>query len=134
MSDMDLNNVMEFDHVIEVHVDGSVTDAPTGIWGPELCDGELLQGGTAGTGWTLMNGYSGQYNYRGPIMHASEFIGGKMAHDILSEPGFYVALTDNADGWAVARKDSERRCAACGGRFHNPTWGCIRPTLAEGTS
>lgn len=99
-----LNAVMEFDHVIQVHADGTVTDA-TGIYAPDLHDGDV------GTGWTLLNGYSGQYCYAGPIMHASEYIGGRMADDILAMPGVYVALVDyplddtEPGGWAVARKN-----------------------------
>lgn len=81
-----LNSVMEFDHVIRVHADGTVTDAAE--YAPELCDGAL----PADSPWSLMTGYTGQYGYRGPIMHPSEFIGGGMADDILSTPGLYVAL------------------------------------------
>lgn len=109
-----LNDVMEFDHVIEVHADGSVTGAPAGIYAPSLWDGELDD-----DSWTLMNGYSGQDRYAGPIMHNSEFIGGRMEIDILATPGYYVALVSsysedadgfddeegNVEGWAVARKD-----------------------------
>lgn len=104
---MRLNEVMQFDHVIRVHADGSVTDEP-GIREPELHDSEVSPG------WTLLDGYSGQSGYSGPIMHASEFIGGGMARDILAEPGVYVALVDypsdndgEPDGWAVARLDDE---------------------------
>jgi len=108
-----LNDVMEFDHVIQVHPDGTVTEPD--IYAPELHDGEVSPG------WSLLNGYSGQYGYSGPIMHPSEFIGGGMARDILAEPGIYVALVayrtpedtddesgdsgDDVDGWAVAQKD-----------------------------
>lgn len=111
---MELSSIMEFDHVIQVHADGTVTDAPGDVWAPELHDGELSQGspvvGTGG-GWALMNGYSGQHGHSGPTMHASEYIGGKMERDILDESGFYVALVnyqsddDEPDSWAVARRD-----------------------------
>lgn len=37
---MDLNSKMEFDHVIEVHADGTVTDC-SNVYAPELNDGEL---------------------------------------------------------------------------------------------
>lgn len=108
-----LNERMEFDHVIQVHADGSVTDA-NGVYAPTLYDGEVDD-----KSWTLMNGYSGQDRYAGPIMHNSEFIGGRMEDDILAEPGYYVALVSsysedadgeddeegNVEGWAVARKD-----------------------------
>lgn len=111
-----LSDLMEFDHVIQVHEDGTVTDAP-GVYGPEY-----LEGSTDGTredigpDWDLVtDGYTGQYGYSGPIMHNSESIGGALARDILALPGYYVALvclwpddteTDqdgpHAEGWAVA--------------------------------
>lgn len=102
---MKLNDVMEFDHVVMVRDDGTVTDGPAGVYAPELFDGELM-----GEGWELLDGYSGQYRYSGPIMHSSEYIGGSMERDILAEPGMYVALVDypsddgEPDGWAVARR------------------------------
>jgi hypothetical protein len=98
-----LNEVMEFDHVIQVHEDGSITDAPSGIWAPSLYDDVLDD-----SRWTLMGGYSGQSGYPGPIMHNSEYIGGQMEKDIRETPGFYVALvnysldSDDCEGWAVA--------------------------------
>jgi hypothetical protein len=99
----ELNALMEFDHVIEVHDSGMVSE-PTDVWAPELYDEEVSDG------WVLMNGYSGQYGYAGPIMHPSEYIGGDLARDILAEPGVYVALIaknlddSEPDGWAVARR------------------------------
>ncbi len=109
-----LNAAMEIDHVIRVHADGTVTDLVSGIWAPSLYDGDLSQ--MAGHDWRLMDGYSGQYMYAGPVMHPSEYIGGRMADDILSTPGYYVAIVadypcadhagecgcDTVDGWAVA--------------------------------
>lgn len=111
-----LSDVMEFEHVIRVHADGTITE-PSGISAPDV----YWSNGThdvQGNGWSLMNGYSGQYNYSGPVMHDSEFIGGRMADDILSTPGYYVAVIvydlDNAienwtpdAGWAVAHKETE---------------------------
>jgi hypothetical protein len=85
-----LSDLMEFDHPVTVHEDGTVTDGPAGIYAPTLYDDELDS-----SSWELMNGYSGQYGYGGPIMHPSEFIGGGMARDILAEPGTYVAIVAN---------------------------------------
>lgn len=111
-----LNSFMEFDCVIRVDEDGNVTEAP-GVYAPELNDGEVWGGEPwdigKGDSWTLLDGYSGQCGYSGPIMHPSEFIGGRMAEDILATAGEYVALVsyytpededddDNVDGWAVA--------------------------------
>lgn len=110
-----LNEIMEFDHVIRVHADGSITTEHR--HGPNLHDGELDR-----EGWTLMNGYSHQDRYPGPIMHSSEFIGGRMETDIRENPGVYVALVAyytpdeddvegtgademEAEGWVVAKLD-----------------------------
>lgn len=99
-----LNDIMEFDHVIQVHEDGTITDAPSNVWAPGLYDDELDD-----DRWTLMKGYSGQHMYSGPIMHNSEYIGGRMEQDIREAPGYYVALVNvdteddgNSEGWAVA--------------------------------
>lgn len=106
MTERSLNDIMEIDHVIVVGPDGTITDAPDGreYWAPSLYDSELDS-----ADWSLMNGYSGQYGYAGPIMHNSEYIGGGLERDIRATPGVYVALvnTDSDDperseGWAVA--------------------------------
>lgn len=46
-------------------------------------------------------GYTGQYGYNGPVMHASEFIGGALADDIVIRPGYYVVCEVSAypDGY-----------------------------------
>lgn len=103
-----LSDVMEFDTVIRVNENGTV-DVLRDMNTPDLYDGYLM-----GDGWELLNGFSGQYGYSGPIMHESEFIGGGIARYILSTPGLYVSLVsyytpeteedDNIDGWAVAYK------------------------------
>lgn len=105
-----LNDVMEFDHVIRVLDSGSVVDELS-EYAPTLHEGELND-----PRWYLYTrGYSGQYMYTGPIMHDSEYIGGVLADDILSEPGVYVALQnglydphggnmkDGTEGWAIAK-------------------------------
>lgn len=104
-----LNEIMEFDHVIEVHADGWISDRRD-IYAPTLNDGEL-----EGDEWTLLNGFSGQDRYAGPIMHQSEYIGGGMERYIRETPGVYVALVDyplddsEPDGWAVAYRSTEER-------------------------
>lgn len=120
-----LNEAMGFDHPIRVHADGSVTDA-TDTYAPEVIvatddDGSISREDDRemvryleSQGWTVLDGYSGQYTYAGPIMHASEYIGGRMARDILEAPGVYVACAvyvlgcadddDPIAGWIVARK------------------------------
>lgn len=122
---MRLNDRMDFEHVIQVHPDGSVTDGPAGIYAPEVTvdvdsDGQMISLNPndihIDSGWALMTGYSGAYGYSGPIMDDAEFIGGGMERDILATPGIYAAVTvtgmrpdgeqtdDDLVGWAVARK------------------------------
>jgi hypothetical protein len=107
-----LSDLMAFDHVISVHVDGTITepnrvqDVPEAVYDDEL---------SAPEGWELLTGYTGQYSYNGPTMHASEYIGGGLARDILATPGYYVALvsyvlteedddSDDVAGWCVAHR------------------------------
>lgn len=111
-----LSEIMDFDHVIEVHEDGTITTGPPHLHAPDLHDDEL-----SSAGWELLNGYSGQDRYAGPIMHPSEQIGGRMERDIRETPGIYVALVayyspdedddpddyDDVGGWAVARYTGE---------------------------
>ncbi len=104
-----LSAKMDFDHPIRVNADGTISDAP-GTYAPSL-DSEDLDSDE----WELITGgYTQQYGYNGPIMHASEQIGGRLAEDILAEPGVYVSLVANAEpddddddpepeGWAIAR-------------------------------
>lgn len=108
----DLESIMETDRCVEVRADGTVVDAPDDVYAPEVCgqngddpDRETLRR----AGWELLRGYTAQSGYRGPVMTSAEHIRGRLAEDILSEPGIYVAVTvadtDGPDqGWAVARK------------------------------
>ena len=67
--------------------------------------------------WSPLVGYTGQYGYRGAVMHSSEYIGGALALDILSTPGLYVSVivmaqSDSDDiepdfaGWAILRRSA----------------------------
>lgn len=110
-ADVDLHDVMEFGHVIAVYPDGTVADAPTSLYAPEcywngFSDGQHIE---SGTGWELLDGFSGQQGYSGPIMHASEYIGGGLADYIREHPGYYVSVVcddlddpDSPAGWAIA--------------------------------
>lgn len=99
-----LRDLMEFDHVIHVHQDGSVTDAPGDAWAPEVYNDKVEQEG----GWRLLTGWSGQYGYSGPAMHSSETISRSMAEAIMEDPGYYsaVVIYDDhgleAESWAIA--------------------------------
>lgn len=104
---------LEFDHVFTVTEDGDVIDGPPGIYAPSLYDEELDS-----HEWRFWSaGYTGQYGYKGPIMHDSECFGQSgMARDLLSEPGTYAlvvaywSLDDDdpldetiPEGWAVVQ-------------------------------
>jgi hypothetical protein len=123
-----MNDRMEFDHPVRVEADGSVTESVPGVYAPESVidtdeDGQILADDEAAwldslrrQGWEPLNGYSGQYLYSGPIMHPSEYIGGRLEDDILAEPGVYVVVSveclgpdEDSDpeepaGWAVLRQ------------------------------
>lgn len=113
--DRALSDIMEFDHVIEVHADGSITDRPD-VYAPTLYDGDLDS-----AGWAFFTtGYSLQDRYDGPIMHDSEFIGGALEYDIRTTPGIYVAVANYyypdpdddgelvVEGWAVVYRETDR--------------------------
>jgi hypothetical protein len=69
-------------------------------------DAELIREARA-SGWEPLSGFTGQYGYRGPILHPSEYIGGGLARHILETPGDYaVATADDPEtgepsGWVV---------------------------------
>lgn len=126
-----LNDVMSFGHVIHVAENGTVTDGddmPAKIYGNEVVylilddDGQSLDDDYQDiyAGWSAFTaGYTSQHGYRGPTMHSCESIGGRLARDILTTPGYYVAVvvdgeyaddrdTDGEDvniGWAVLRHE-----------------------------
>ncbi len=129
-----LNDVMEFDHVIRVAADGTVTDSPERVYFDGAVQSVLVNPETwewedeinLPEGWTLLSGFTGQYSYNGPVMHPSEYIGGGIARYILETPGDYVALVMESDcgytqefcdpevgcdcepaGWVVATKPAE---------------------------
>lgn len=151
--DWKINALMEFDHVVAVMPDGRVVDRDErfqllDVHAPEVVidydgpfdEAQISKQHDAGMvenlrtqGWEVLDGYSGQYSYSGPVMHTSEFIGGGLEDRIREEPGYWVALAvsihpgdDDPEhesnggngesdlvGWIVARKiGSEDEIAA----------------------
>lgn len=121
--DMALNKIMEMDHVIKVHSDGTVSDHVEGLYAPEVTvdvddDGQFVGTQDAWTAWTpdvtfegpweLLMGFSADGSARDPLMHQSQYIGGSVAEHILETPGFWVAVTvsqsdgEQSDTWALA--------------------------------
>ena len=91
-----LHDQIEFDHPFVVNEDGTISDSP--LYAPTLHDGQLDS-----SAWEMLNGYSMQDSYAGPIMHNSEYVGGLLEQDILSTPGTYCLVVANwtNDQWFV---------------------------------
>ncbi len=88
----DLNDLMELDHVIEVVTPGFVRSRAD-IYAPTVTG----EDGPEDDAWQPLKGYSSQGS--GIInqaenwhMHDCESIGGRLAEDILTNPGIYVAV------------------------------------------
>src|SRR5574341_239906 len=94
-----LSEIMEFDHVITVHHGGTVTDGPRWLYAPDLHDEQLDS-----PSWSLLSGYTGAHGYRGPIMNNAEFIGGRLARDILDTPGTMWRSWPPGPRWMARRK------------------------------
>ncbi len=94
MNNTSLQDLMEFDCPIQVDADGNVHEAPN-RYAPECYWNGWGQGQhiEPNTGWSLLNGYSHQEGYAGPIMHASEFVGGYL----VTYPDYYRFLQDAID-------------------------------------
>jgi hypothetical protein len=124
-----LNEIMEFDHIIRVNADGTITEdldmstMDSGSYFDLAVDEDGTDIFDMSAGWTLLSGFTGQYGYNGPVMHASEYVGGGLERHIRETPGYYVvlivnalethcedcaefehAIADEPAGWAVAYK------------------------------
>lgn len=110
----------EFDHVFGVGADGRLWDIK-GVWAPDVMhvDGASHPNDVEGLGaaWeTFSVGYTGQHGYNGAVMHASEYIGGRLADDILSQPGVYVVCAVECDPesrYPHEWSPSGARCVRC---------------------
>lgn len=111
----DLNKAVEFDSPFEVLPDGSIVPHVRRRHAPNTyhVEGESKPE-IDGQGWEFVDGFSGQYRYSGPVMHASEQLSGGMADHVLATPGIYVlcvveVLPDEDDdqpepaGWVLLR-------------------------------
>lgn len=105
---MKLSQKMDFDHVVEIRPWGenlgaigkrAITDRPD-LYAPNLLDDELDS-----SEWEFFSGgYTRQDSYSGPVMHNSEFIGGKLESDMLEECGIFCAVVAH---WTPDEEDSE---------------------------
>lgn len=134
MTEQNLNERMSFGHVVKSDGAGNVTDTdvPEAIrfGSNEVIYQELDDDGQCiddelhdvAEGWSALTGFTGQDSYSGPVMHSSEYVGGRMERHIRENAGYYVAVavdgmggpgdgedenTDNI-GWAVLFKEVDQ--------------------------
>jgi len=93
----ELNDIMQFDLIVRVAEDGTITEPRDIHIYAEL---DVMPNGeddfSISEGWELLKGFTGQYGYNGPVMHPSEFIGGGLERHIRETPGYYVTLVVSA--------------------------------------
>lgn len=93
----ELNTVAEFDRVFRVNPDGTVTFPVESVHAPEVYhvdgQGHPHDVEVHGADWQPLHGYTGQHGYNGAVMHASEYLGGRMADDVLASAGVYVVTS-----------------------------------------
>lgn len=124
-----LNDLLALDaYPIRVNADGTIDDhaaaSTPDVYAEVNSEGSYTPtaerdaaSALAREGWEPMRGYTGQWGalVSNWFMHASEFVGGRLAADILASPGVYVAVQITPDGpdddtdvepteWAVIRR------------------------------
>lgn len=122
----ELNEQMEFGLVVASHGNGTVVRDQTEYANEVVylnldADGQLLNDDLIDVlpGWSALSGFTGQYSYNGPVMHASEYIGGGLERHIRENAGFYVAVLvdgipedENGEnpsiGWAILFRPFEQ--------------------------
>lgn len=151
-----LNRAVEFDRPFRVTRTGVEFDAeasaPTEVFYDD--DGGITVDDrphdSSRTDWEALTGYTGQYAYRGPVMHPSEFLGGGLARDVLESIGDTFVVTavevlpdgDDPDpfpaGWAILRlRKPTRKPLDVWFRFEHPgdeeaTWEANTFRTADG--
>lgn len=125
MSDT-LNDLMTFGHIVQSDGNGNVGDTESYEFGPETVHVELDADeqmseeprlSEVGYGdWELLTGFTGQYGYRGAVMHDSEFVGGDLERHIRETAGLFVTVIVDGElseesaesvpvGWAIAFRE-----------------------------
>lgn len=109
-----LNDLVEFDEVFTIS-DGHLT-LDHSEYGPMVYHDEVNDYLIDSDQWEAWSqGRTGQWGYNGPILHASEFLGGGMARDLLEDEGTYVLclVEDHLDGlacpagWIILKKKED---------------------------
>jgi hypothetical protein len=96
-----LNDAIDFDSPFRITETGELE--PVYVYAPRVehdeTDEYTIDGiprKSQSTWEAFSTGYSGQDRYRGPVMHASEYIGNRLADDILNTPGVYLVTAVEA--------------------------------------
>ena len=140
---------VEFDTPFIVRPGGTIEPAPA-VYAPSVFHDDETDVTVDGPDWRPLRGYTGQYGYSGAVMHPSEYLGGRLAADILAEPGVYVVVAvevmpdDDDDspepaGWAVLRYEPRKAGLGVGhvwtatscpayATLYPPDCTCGRPT------
>lgn len=118
-----LDDMVEFDSPFLINGDG--TAELSGNFAPNVY-GEQGQNdpeieASPKKGWEFMRGYTGQYGYNGPEMHTSEFLGGRMAEDIVNTPGEYAVV--------AVQYLCDEFCGFCDDETHLESWAVIRRNI-----
>lgn len=107
-----LNSQVEFDCPFMVLPHGNIDTSPERGCAPSVYLYVDKQGNGVGTEevecdreypWEPVTGYSGQHGYSGPVMHASEYLGGNMASDVLGDWGgvYVVCAVECLPDWEI---------------------------------
>ena len=130
-----LNSRVEFESAFRILSGSRIEDSLSEVFAPEVylyvdkngfavSEEEIdMRPWYEATEWEVVNGYSGQYGCAGPTMHASEYLGGSMAKDVLEDVGsIYMVVSveclpnfeaseeedmlirDNPAGWMLLKK------------------------------
>jgi hypothetical protein len=85
-----LDDLVEFDVPFRIDEHHGLTTDPS-VHGPDTVEIDATTDITVSDpSWEALSGFTGQYDYRGAVMHPSEYLGGGLARRILATPGLYV--------------------------------------------
>lgn len=85
------NHAVEFYSPFRVTSEG-VESPLEGFYAPDVYHSDTDDIEILSDDWVALTGYTGQYRYRGACLHASEFFGGGLARDVLSDVGGVYVL------------------------------------------
>lgn len=92
----DLNSAIEFDSPFQVFDDGTIETRVSGIHAPNVEHDDQSDVLIESTDWEALTGFTGQYGYRGAVMHASEQFQGGIVDYVIERPGVYCLVVVEA--------------------------------------